>query len=43
MKKNTKKTIKSKVQFARRPFLTLIGMRQGGFTPLIIFGLEFVS
>ena len=23
--------------------LTLIGMRQGGFTPLIIFGLDFVS
>ena len=23
--------------------LTLIGMRQGGFTPLIIFGLHFVS
>ena len=24
-------------------YLTLIGMRQGGFTPLIIFGLDFVS
>ena len=23
--------------------LTLIGMRQGEFTPLIIFGLDFVS
>ena len=23
--------------------LTLIGMRQGGFIPLIIFGLDFVS
>ena len=23
--------------------LTLIGMRQGGFTPLIIFRLDFVS
>ena len=22
---------------------TLIGMRQGGFTPLMIFGLDFVS
>ena len=24
-------------------FLTLIGMRQGGFTSLISFGLDFVS
>ena len=24
-------------------YLTLIDMRQGGFTPLIIFGLDFVS
>ena len=23
--------------------LTIIGMRQGGFTPLIMFGLDFVS
>ena len=23
--------------------LTLIGMRRGGFTPLVIFGLDFVS
>ena len=26
-----------------QPGLTLIGMRQGGFTPLMIFGLDFVS
>ena len=25
------------------PSLTLIGMRQGGFIPLIIFGLDFVG
>ena len=23
--------------------LTLVGMRQGGFTPLTVFGLDFVS
>ena len=26
-----------------KAYLTLIGMRQGGYTPLIVFGLDFVS
>ena len=28
---------------SEKDVLTLIGMRQAGFTPLIIFGLDFVS
>jgi hypothetical protein len=34
---------KKKSILKQRKGLTLISMRQGGFTPLIILGLDFVS
>ena len=34
---------RGRVKGSNKNFLTLIGMRQGGFTHLIIFGLDFVS